>query len=211
MTSGMRTRRGMQIISRKQGLNGPSDFDLPDSDTYYTRPMPPPWSKPLDIERVSRGEAAFEFHIALEDLARVAARADQVGGNVSGIVRFGRHHDTATAHVVMHGTAIMRCQKCMQPVSLPVSSSVRMALLQDAGGAGAVPEPFEPVLAAGGWISVGELVEEELLLSLPIVPLHGAQTPCGLAANAGADEQETPAEAVTQRPFAALGKLLSQK
>jgi uncharacterized protein len=172
--------------------------------------MPPPWSKPLDIERVSRGEAAFEFDIALEDLARVAARADQVGGNVAGIVRFARHDDTATAQVVMHGTAIMRCQKCMQPVSLPVSSSVRLALLQDAGGAGAVPEPFEPVLAAGGCISVGELVEEELLLSLPIVPLHGADTPCGLAP-AGADEDETPAEAVTQRPFAALGKLLSQK
>ena len=189
----------------------PRGFDLPGSDTYYTRPMPPPWSKPLEVERVSRGEAAFEFDIALADLARVAARADQLGGSVSGIVRFGRRDGTATAQVVMHGTALMRCQRCMQPVSLPVSSSVRMALLQSAGDTAAVPEPLEPVLAAGGRVSVGELVEEELLLSLPIVPLHGAQTPCGLAADAGADEQETPAEAVTQRPFAALGKLLSQK
>lgn len=211
MTSGMQTRYGMQISSRKQGLNDSSGFDLPEPDTYYTRPMPPPWSKPLDVERVSRAQATFEFDIALMELARVAARADQVGGNVSGIVRFGRHDDTATAQVVMHGTAIMRCQRCMQPVSLPVSSSVRVALLQDAGDAGAVPAPLEPVLAAGGWISVGELAEEELLLSLPIVPRHAGDTPCGLAACAGADEDETPAETVTQRPFATLGKLLSKK
>ncbi len=171
--------------------------------------MPPPWSKPLDVERVSRGAVAFEFDIALEDLARLAARADQVGGNVSGVVRFGRHDGTAVAEVVLHGTAIMRCQRCMRPVSLPVSRSVRLALLQDAGAASAVSESLEPVLAAGGLISVGELVEEELLLSLPIVPVHDADTACGLVSFA--QEAQTPATAVSQRPFAALGKLLSQK
>jgi len=97
----------------------------------------------------------------------------------------------------------------MRPVSLPVSRSVRLALLQDAGAASAVSESLEPVLAAGGLISVGELVEEELLLSLPIVPVHDADTACGLVSFA--QEAQTPATAVSQRPFAALGKLLSQK
>ncbi len=35
-----------------------------------------------------------------------------------------------------------------------------------------VPEDLEPMLAPGGRISIGELITEELLLALPIVPLH---------------------------------------
>ena len=54
------------------------------------------------------------------------------------------------------------------------------------------------MLAAGGRISVGELVEEELLLALPIVPLHGEASECAVQADApaisaaaGTDDTET--------------------
>lgn len=171
--------------------------------------MPAPWSKPLEVERVSRGRAAFEFDIALEDLPRLVSRTERTGGTVRGTVRFGRQGGIAVAEVLMHGAAVLRCQRCMQPLALPVDSVARVALLTDAGAASTVPEPFEPVLAPTGRISVGELVEEELLLSLPIVPLHGAGGECESAALAGVNE--APADATTQRPFAALSELLSQK
>ena len=47
-----------------------------------------------------------------------------------------------------------------------------MGLIAAEADASRVPEELEPVLAPEGRIRVGELVEEELLLTLPIVPLH---------------------------------------
>jgi uncharacterized protein len=208
MSSGIRVvhRLHYPISINRKGIMSDPVFDLPGADTYYTRPMPPPWFKPLEIERVSRDAAVFGFDVALADLPRVASRADQMGGNVAGTVRFGRHERTAIAHVLMQGTAVMCCQRCMRPVELPVSSSVRLALLENAEDVRTVTDPFEPVLALRGRISVGELVEEELLLSLPIVPLHAVGDPCPR------DPRGPPRPAVvTQRPLAELGKLLSQK
>jgi uncharacterized protein len=91
----------------------------------------------------------------------------------------------------------------------PVSSSVRMALIVAEGDAARVPEHLEPVLAAGGRISVGELVEEELLLALPIVPLHAQASDCVVPEGAPAVKVEAP-EQTTQKPFAQLGELLKR-
>lgn len=92
----------------------------------------------------------------------------------------------------------------MQAMELLLRSTVRVALLASAEEAGALPEEIEPMLAPDGRLSVADLVEEELLLALPIVALH----------EAGKCPQRTtaaPREPATQRPFARLGELLSHK
>ncbi|MGH8328731.1 MAG: hypothetical protein ACRET2_18430, partial [Steroidobacteraceae bacterium] len=66
------------------------------------------------------------------------------------------------------------------------------------------------VLAREGRISAGELVEEELLLALPIVPLHEDLRECAVATSAPLVAQQAP-EHVTQRPFAGLDELLRHK
>jgi uncharacterized metal-binding protein YceD (DUF177 family) len=71
-----------------------------------------------------------------------------------------------------------------------------------------VPEDLEPMLAPGGRISIGELVTEEMLLSLPVVPLHGDDARC-VAASPGAGAPDHAAEA-THRPFARLAELLKR-
>jgi uncharacterized protein len=86
----------------------------------------------------------------------------------------------------------------------PVRSSARVALITSEADAARVPEHLEPVLAAGGRVSVGELVEEELLLALPIVPLHSEGSGC--AASTGPEQRL----ATTQRPFEGLGELFKR-
>ena len=196
----------------KQGLETSADFDLPVLDTYYTRPMSPPWSKPLDVDRLSRGGAEVDFDIPLTALPRLASRAG-IGGSVRGSVRFERQSGTAVADLSFGGTARLQCQRCMQAMELPLRSTVRVALLASAEETGALPEEIEPVLAPEGWISVADLVEEELLLALPIVALHEAGA-CPARTAAEAREPGEPGELrepATQRPFARLGELLSHK
>lgn len=200
----------MVRLSENNDLKGALDFDLPVPDTYYTRPMPQPWSKPLDVDRLSRGAAALDFDVALAQLPRLGSRAELIGGSVRGTVRFGRDAGRAVAQVSLEGTAQLRCQRCMQPMAVPLSASAHVALLASAAEGNALPEALEPVLAPGGRISLAELIEEEVLLSLPIVPRHDGQGWCEPLEDSG-DGSEQADASTTQRPFASLGELLSHK
>jgi len=89
-------------------------------------------------------------------------------------------------------------------------STARVALITSEADASRVPEQLEPVLAAGGRVTIGELVEEELLLALPIVPLHAeSEAIAWLRKKVPAVKVEAP-EPTTQKPFAQLDQLLKR-
>jgi uncharacterized protein len=132
-----------------------------------------------------------------------------VEGLVSGRVHFTRESGFVVADLSMSGVATMSCQRCLGAMNEPVSSEVRVALINAEADAGRVPEHLEPVLAAGGRVTIGELVEEELLLGLPIVPLHAEASECVVAEEVPAVKVEAP-EPTTQKPFAQLGELLKR-
>jgi uncharacterized protein len=184
-------------------------------DTYYTRPMSPPSSKTLahvglDVDRLSEAEADIDFAVPLAELPRLRAQLASVSGEVQGRVHFRRMAGIAVAELTLSGTAHLVCQRCLGTMDVGVAAATQVGLIATEADADRVPEELEPVLAPEGRISVGELVEEELLLTLPIVPLHSegeggvcvvADAP-PLAANERADE--------VQRPFAQLAELLKR-
>lgn len=165
-----------------------------------------PGSKSLDVDRLCGSGAEVEFDIPLTALPRLGSR-DGMGGSVRGTARFGRQSGRPVADLSLEGAATLQCQRCMQAMELPLRSAVRVALLTSAADAGTLPEEIEPTLVPDGRVRVADLVEEELLLALPIVALHGAGE---CPAQAGADARE-PARPETQRPFARLGELLNHK
>ena len=180
-------------------------------DTYYTRPMSPPWSQPLDVDRLSAAEADIDFAVPLAELARLRAQLASVSGEVSGRVHFRRMADMAVAELMLSGTAHLVCQRCLQAMDVGVEAATQVGLIASEADADRVPEELEPVLAPNGRISVGELVEEELLLTLPIVPLHseGEGGVCVVADTPAAATEERGEE--VQRPFAGLAELLKRE
>ena len=182
-------------------------------DTYYTRPMSPPWSKPLDVDRLSEAEADIDFAVPLAELPRLRAQLADVAGEVHGRVHFRRVASIAVAELTLNGTARLVCQRCLGALDVGVEADTSVGLIAAEADVNRVPEEFEPVLAPEGRISVGELVEEELLLTLPIVPLH-TDTDGGVtcvAADAPALETNAREEDKTQRPFEQLAELLKRK
>ena len=171
--------------------------------------MSPPWSKPLDIDRLADGEADVDFAVPLAELPRLRSQIASVEGLVRGRVHFTRESGFVVADLSMSGAATMACQRCLEAVSEPVNNTVRMALITAEADAGRVPEHLEPVLAAGGRVAIGELVEEELLLALPIVPLHAEASDCVITEEVAAVKAEAP-EQTTQKPFAQLSELLKR-
>jgi uncharacterized protein len=99
-----------------------------------------------------------------------------------------------------------------------VGSTARVALIAAESEADRVPQEFETVLAPENRIRVQDLVEEELLLSLPLVPLHADASECAGKESSHlsdiAKHEPAAAEAAerkTQRPFERLGELLKRE
>ena len=172
--------------------------------------MSPPWSQPLVVDRLCRGEAEIEFDVPLAELPRLKSRIPGIGGSVRGTACFGQQSGFAVAEMSLAGTARLQCQRCMQAMELCIESTTNLALILVEADAAEVPDELEPVLAREGRISTGELVEEELLLALPIVPLHEELAECAVPPAAPLIAEEGP-EHVTQRPFEGLAELLRDK
>ncbi|MFI4880200.1 MAG: YceD family protein [Steroidobacterales bacterium] len=170
--------------------------------------MPSPWSRPLEIDRLADGEADIDFAVPLAELAGLRSVRPGLGGLVSGRVHFARERGVAVAQMTMTGTAILECQRCMRPLEFAIDTQVRVGLVGSEAQAGGVPAELEPMLAPGGRIGIDELVTEELLLSLPSVPLHGEGDEC-LPEPAPPGAAGEP-EGETHTPFARLGELLKR-
>lgn len=156
------------------------------------------------MDQLADGGAEVNFTVPLAELPGVASG---VAGSVAGRARFARARGLATAELAVWGAATLECQRCMQPMRVPIDTVVKVALVASEADVARVPSELEPVLASAGRISIGELITEELLLTLPIVALHGEGEPCAAPPTepaAGAHGQDT------HKPFARLADLLKR-
>ena len=163
-----------------------------------------PWSRPLDVDRLADNGAQVDFAVSLSELPGLRAG---VTGKVAGQVRFSRAEGLAVAALTARGEATLECQRCMRPVNVPIETRVKVALVASEADSARVPDELEPMLAAGGRSSIGELITEELLLALPIVALHGDAEPCAAAPQAPAADERGPE---THKPFARLADMLKR-
>jgi uncharacterized protein len=163
------------------------------------------WLRPVEVERLAETQADVDFGGALEELTGLRSQPGGVSGYVRGRARFSRGQGFAVVELTVQGTARLECQRCLQRMELPVDTSARIALIASESESARVPDELEPVLTTAGRISMGELVTEELLLTLPIVPLHASEAGCGKA------PIPPPVHGgETHRPFADLAALLKR-
>lgn len=91
----------------------------------------------------------------------------------------------------------MPCQRCLEPVRCDVDETVELELSEDQREIDAAEDEIDRVLASPSLDLIG-LVEDEILLALPMVARHAACVIPG-----GADEQ---ADHEQSGPWAALAR-----
>jgi uncharacterized protein len=166
------------------------------------------WSQLSDIDRLADGHADLDFVIPLNVLPRLQAKLAGAGGSVHGVAHFSRAAGLPIAQLDIEGAAELTCQRCLAPMPWRIESSSRVALIASEKQADRVPEDLEPVLAEDDRLRLRDLVEEELLLALPIVPLHADPKDCAPVETAVLADEDAPQ--TTQRPFERLDELLKR-
>lgn len=113
-------------------------------------------------------------------------------------------------HLNAEASVPLVCQRCLVPVELVLRVDRWFRFAADEATAAAEDEEApEDVLVASREFDLRALIEDELLMELPIAPRHAlCPEPVRLYA---ADEDFAAAQAARPNAFAALGKLRSRK
>lgn len=128
------------------------------------------------------GQAEYELNFTRDDKRRAC---------ISGFVK---------------ASLILQCQRCLGLMSWPVHAEIDLIAVEGLEEAERLPETAEPLLLTEARIRVSDLLEDELLLSLPQVPMHmpGECATDNRKSNrlaTGEEASETP------NPFAKLAEL----
>lgn len=86
------------------------------------------------------------------------------------------------------GMLRLTCQRCLETLDLPVELSVELELATSERAIATAEDDVDRVLATRA-MDVAALVEDEVLLALPIAPMHEQCEPA--ASRAGAESTET--------------------
>jgi uncharacterized protein len=171
--------------------------------TYDTRPMPDDGLKLCNVAVLAAEAKKVLLAVPLHKLVRIASQLTRHDGVVTGSVALAMDKGRVVADVEVAATLEVRCQRCLQPMPLPVEGRSQVALVGSEADAASVQAELETALAPDGRMRLADLLEEELLLALPAAPRHPGQCP------QGPDERRTERiEDAVQRPFAGLSALL---
>lgn len=99
----------------------------------------------------------------------------------------------------IRATLVMQCDRCLEPMSVNLDVPVRLALVRSEAEAARLPQELEPLLVDGEWLDVATVIEDELLLAMPMFSKHAARECAPQAAQAAAG--------APRKPFAVLASL----
>jgi len=154
----------------------------------------------VDCARLAEDAAVLERVYALSELPRLQDLLADAHGSVRARFAFSKlAAGRAGATVAVQATPRLVCQRCLQGFELPLISDSEIEFAVSEVDA-PVESPREIYLMDEGLVSLRELVEEELLLALPVVAACGTPEVCGRA----------PSPDERQRPFAVLQDLLKK-
>ncbi|HHC72966.1 MAG TPA: hypothetical protein ENK54_08715 [Thiotrichales bacterium] len=157
----------------------------------------------VDALRFAQERVEMQGEIALSRLSRLVT---QLRGEGEALVRLRFGVDERGQSFVtgeLEAAVELTCQRCLQPVSVPLEVDFRLGMVKDDAQARGLDEGYEPVLLQGPTLSLHEIVEDELLLALPPVPRHPTgECPAGEGTLRFGELPEPDEE--TDNPFAVL-------
>ena len=138
------------------------------------------WYSLYDLEALAEREATLGGEIELGQLTRLRDVLHSDSGSLQASLKFSWQASVYVAvELTFDTTVTLICQRCLEPMQHRVSEKVSLALL-DKDATNSDPDAArETVVLENGKLKPASLVEDELIVSLPIVPRHERIDECG--------------------------------
>ncbi len=155
-------------------------------------PIPPH----VDPRKLVERGATLEGECALAEMPRVNEQLTSDDGEVHAKVSFFRDQQKlAVMHIELDTEVSMVCQRCLDAAAnFPVGGAYDYAILPEGQSTDGLPKGYDALEVGEDPIDLLALVEDELLLALPIVPVHDpedCQQPAGFVYEDGPNRART--------------------
>ncbi len=161
----------------------------------------------LDVWRVVAGRGRYSGELPMRRLPRLMEALDEVGPEEVGSCRYRLDFDSDPlvgpfVEVMVEATLPLSCRRSLERFTFPVTVRQRLGVLRDERDEAALPAGYEPLLIdPSGMVRPEALIEDELLLAIPTMPVKPDSAP------ATVDFSPSPEEIAGAHPFAVLAGL----
>jgi DUF177 domain-containing protein len=137
------------------------------------RLMPSDPSQSINPLRLAKSEERIEGSLLLDSFVRLKDALLDNKGELKYSLSFSFDESGACViECIIDTQLIFECQRCFKPVKIDVHSDSLLGIANDKDEFEALAKEYEPLQLHDEAISVQELIEDELLLAIPISPLH---------------------------------------
>jgi len=152
--------------------------------------------------KLARQQGKLKGYLPLQQLPALVADCVDDQGKVEADLQL----DMQGRWPVMTGTAQanlrMTCQRCLEPVDVAIKAQMSLGFVQSEEALAELPESLEPFLLEEEEIPLADVLEQEMILALPIVAYHAECEPASYqqgdeAAEAG-EEKPNPFKVLEQ-------------
>src|SRR5690348_8677015 len=123
-----------------------------------------------DLRRLVAAGASIQGRIALAELNRLREALSDAAGEAQVALEFGIDDEgfrSITGSV--RATVPMQCQRCLETVPVAIDADMHLALVWREAEIPALPSRYEGMVVGTEPVDLYEVIEEELLLGLPLV------------------------------------------
>jgi uncharacterized protein len=169
----------------------------------------------LDVKAFAKAQMHLDGETPLVEFVRLA---EDCSGEVTGHVAWSAQgaldpdqsgKDAAWLHLEAKATVPLTCQRCLKPVPVELLVEQDFRFVADEATALAEDDTSEEdLLVLEDSFDLMSLIEDELLMSLPLVPMHQA---CLSEQAPTSQEEEAAMSEAKPNPFAVLASLKLRK
>lgn len=130
----------------------------------------------LPLRKSATAGVEISGYIAGEDLSRVGEAVESARQDFAVKMRLG-YNDSRKMVVDIKVTGVlnMECQRCLDPVEINIATDSTLLVVAHDEEAKAAIKESEPLVIDDDQLDVYGLIEDEILLSLPIIPMHQSE------------------------------------
>ncbi len=132
----------------------------------------------VDATVLGHGGLTWEREFSGVRFERLVELAVSATPNGSIKLKFGILDQRPVIHGELRATVELVCQRCMSVMQHPVIETFELMLVATEAELALVPESHEPWIVNASRLNVLELVEEQLLLALPLIAKHPDEPSC---------------------------------
>lgn len=108
---------------------------------------------------------------------------------------------------IVSAEVTLLCQRCLKPFAFPINAELNLTVVESESEIAVLPEEMDALIVDSGRCSVPDLVEDELILAMPLIAMH-EENECAAETGSGETTTVNLAERKQkQNPFQILREL----